>query len=102
MRSTLAAAAEGGGDSGIRRRLLVLPPRSGAVVDGRLAMTVESTSCGEMASGTDAQPVMVVSTTTAIAPVRVDWTERVIMPAGNAASAPHGSKSGTSYRQTTC
>src|SRR5690242_2834514 len=102
VRSTRAASADGGGDSGMRLRAgerglglgtgvgprvgLVLPV-SGGMTAGSTAMMVERTSSGDTPRlAEDAHPASDTSDATAIAPAR--GIGGVIMPAREAGSAP--------------
>src|SRR5262245_13593902 len=90
MRSTRVAAVDGGGDSGMRRRLpdgIVRPPLVVVVDDGMLAMTADRMSVGDTPSVVaDVQPARETTETAAIAPARA--CEGVIMPAREASSTP--------------
>src|SRR5262245_66477364 len=90
MRSTRFAATEGGGDSGMRRRLPdgeVRPPLVVVVDDGMVAMTADRMSVGDTPSVVaDVQPARETTETAAIAPARA--CEGVIMPRARASSAP--------------
>src|SRR5215213_1543456 len=59
VRSTREAAADGGGDAGMRRRVgVVRPPLVVVPEDGMFAMTVERTVAGDMPRVPVAQPVL--------------------------------------------
>src|SRR5262245_58483302 len=99
-----AAAADAGGDSGIRRRedgddgrLLPVLVVVG-IDDGMFAMTVASTVSGDTPSVPGAQPASSREDAAAIAPTRAG--EGVIMPGGVAESTP-GSHTTTSDCGTT-
>jgi len=98
VRSTRDAAADGGGDSGMRRRG-ELGPRVVVVVvveDGMFAMTVASTDSGDTPSVAGEQPVRERSVPAAIAPAR----ERVggIMTIGKAEPTPSNRIAATGCR----
>jgi len=105
VRKTRDAALEGGGDSGIRRRLpdddgMVRPPLDVVVVDdGMLAMTADRMSVGDTPSVVaEVQPARESTETAAIAPARA--CEGVTMSGGKASSTPECSavSSGCSAR----
>jgi len=87
VRSTRAAAGDGVGEFGIRRRAGVVRPEFVVVVDdGMLAMTVARTVSGDTPRLADVQPAIERRDTAAIAPTRVG--EGVIMQTANADLAP--------------
>jgi len=88
VRSTRAAAEDGGGESGMRRRAgLVRPERVDVVVDdGMLAMTVARTVSGDTPRLAGVQPVIAKRDAAAIAPTR--GVDGVIMRKADAHTAP--------------
>jgi hypothetical protein len=88
VRSTRVAAAEGGGDAGIRRRDDgdPLPVVVVVVEGGMLAMIVESTDWGDTPSVAGAQPVRESIVPAAIAPARERFGG--IMPVSKAEPTP--------------
>src|SRR3954467_14109509 len=99
MRNTREAAADGGGDSGMRRRVDGSRPLLVVVVDdGMLARTTERTVSGETPRVPVAQPVRDSRDAAAIAPTR--GSEGVIMPRAKAEMAPAASIGPTAYRIT--